>query len=85
MTKVDLTPQELARLFQQREQSFVFENKRIISRDEQNVLRPSVAGLLAFGDSPEQFLPSAYIQAAAYRGAEMTHAAVIDSKSEEVH
>jgi len=114
VTKVDLTPQELARLFQQREQSFVFdeqiirqaafddlnrkllknfapesrhlpwekilENKRIVSRDEQNVLRPSVAGLLAFGDSPEQLLPSAYIEAAAYRGVEMASAAVIDSK-----
>jgi predicted HTH transcriptional regulator len=114
VTKVDLTPQELARLFQQREHSFIFdeqiirqasfdnlnqkllknfapearhlpwekilENKRIVSRDEQNVLRPSVAGLLAFGDSPEQFLPSAYIEAAAYRGTQMASAAVIDAK-----
>jgi predicted HTH transcriptional regulator len=114
VTKVDLTPPELARLFQQREHSFVFdeqivrqakfddlnqkllknfapearhlswekilENKRIISRDEQNVFRPSFAGLLAFGDSPEQFLPSAYIEAAAYRGTEMTSATVVDSK-----
>lgn len=114
MTKVDLTPQELARRFQQREHSFIFdeqiirqasfdhlnrkllksfapearhlpwekilENKRIISRDEQKVLRPSVAGLLAFGDSPEQFLPSAYIEAAAYRGTEMALAAVIDAQ-----
>jgi predicted HTH transcriptional regulator len=114
VTKVNLTPQELARLFQQREQSFVFdeqiirqatmddlnqkllknfapeskqqpwekilENKHILSRDEQNALRPSIAGLLAFGDSPEQFLPSAYIEAAAYRGALMAGATVIDSK-----
>lgn len=114
VTKVDLTPQELARLFQQREPSFVFdeqiirqaafddlnrkllknfapesrhlpwekilENKHIVSREEQNALRPSVAGLLAFGESPEQFLPSAYIEAAAYRGAEMASTAVIDSK-----
>ncbi len=114
VTKVDLTPQELARLFQQREQSFIFdeqiirqasfdhlnqkllksfapearhqpwekilENKRILSRDEQNVLHPSVAGLLAFGDAPEQFLPSAYIEAAAYRGTQTASAAVIDAK-----
>jgi predicted HTH transcriptional regulator len=58
----------------------ILENKRIVSRDEQNVLHPSVAGLLAFGDSPEQFLPSAYIEAAAYRGEQMASAAVIDSK-----
>jgi len=114
VTKVDLTPPELARLFQQREHSFVFdeqiirpaglndleqkllkifvpesrhlswekilENKHILGRDEQNVSRPSVAGLLAFGEAPEQFLPSAYIEAAAYRGTEMASAAVIDSK-----
>jgi len=113
-TKVDLTPQELARLFQQRERSFVFdeqiirqaslddlerkflksfvpegkhqpwetilENKHILGRDEQNVLRPSIAGLLAFGDAPEQFLPSAYIEAAAYRGTQMASATGIDSK-----
>jgi predicted HTH transcriptional regulator len=36
--------------------------------------------LLAFGDSPEQFLPSAYIEAAAYRGTAMASAAVLDSK-----
>jgi predicted HTH transcriptional regulator len=114
VTKVDLTPQELARLFQQREQSFIFdeqiirqasfdnlnqkllksfapearhlpwekilENKRIVSRDEQNTLRPSVAGLLVFGDSPEQFLLSAYIEAVAYRGTQTASAAVIDAK-----
>lgn len=114
ITKVDLTPQELARLFQQRERSFVFdeqiirqatlddlnqkllksfapegkhqswekilENKHILGRDEQKVLRPSIAGLLAFGDSPEQFLPPAYIEAAAYRGTLMAGATVIDSK-----
>jgi predicted HTH transcriptional regulator len=113
VTKVDLTPQELARLFQQREQSFVFdeqiirqatlddlnrkllktfapeskqpwekilENKHILSRDEQNVLRPSISGLLTFGDAPEQFLPSAYIEATAYRGTQMAAATVIDAK-----
>jgi len=114
VTKVDLTPQELARLFQQREHSFVFdeqiirqatlddldrkflknfvpeskhqpwekvlENKHILGRDEQNVLRPSIAGLLALGEAPEQFLPSAYIEAAAYRGTIMAGATVIDSK-----
>jgi predicted HTH transcriptional regulator len=114
VTKVDLTPQELARLFQHRERAFVFdeqiirqaafddlnqkllksfapesrhqswekilENKHIVGRDEQNVLRPSIAGLLTFGDSPENFLPSAYIEAAAYRGTAMAAAAVIDSK-----
>jgi len=37
-------------------------------RDEQDVWRPTVAGLLMACRHPERFLPNAFIQAVAYRG-----------------
>lgn len=44
-------------------------NARILGSDEGGVMRPTVAGLLAFGKSPERDLPNACIAAAAYRAA----------------
>lgn len=41
------------------------------SRDEQGVLRPTVAGLLMGSRHPERFLPGAFIQAVAYRGTDI--------------
>ena len=38
------------------------------SRDEQGTMRPTVAGLLLACRSPDTFLPTAFIQAVAYRG-----------------
>lgn len=101
-TKRDATPQELARLFQQRGRLFVFDemavptasetdlngetirgffgseitipindlmvNTRIVTKDEEGMLRPTVAGILAFGIDPQEHLPSTYIEAAVYRG-----------------
>ena len=101
-TKRDLTPPELARLFQQRGRKYVFDeqpvlaasvdnlnrnrleaffgrsptipwldllrNTRVTLRDEDGVDRPSVAGLLTFGTEPTEFLASASIEAACYRG-----------------
>jgi ATP-dependent DNA helicase RecG len=43
-------------------------NTRVTARDEDGVERPTVAGLLVFGTDPKRFLPSAYIEAACYRG-----------------
>ena len=43
-------------------------NTRIITMDEEGMPRPTVAGLLAFGIGPQAHLPSAYIEAAVYRG-----------------
>lgn len=104
--KREMTPDFLARLFQQRSQA------RIIRFDEQpvpnavlndlneelwqrfatartrdnrddllrklgmasmdeDVLRPSVAGILLASDDPRQWLPNAFIQAVAYRGTEI--------------
>lgn len=118
-TKRDLTPQELARLFQQRGRAFVFDeqpvptatgddldresigrffasdpteisslllrNTRVIVAADEAPDRPTVAGLLAFGRTPRAHLPSAYIEAAAYRGArlsseDLVHAEQIDGR-----
>lgn len=38
---------------------------------DEDVLRPSVAGLLLATDDPRQWLPNAFIQAVAYRGTEI--------------
>ncbi len=105
-SKRDLTPQELARLFQQRGRAFVFDeqvvpdstaadldgpsldgffgpgtgiprpdllrNTRVVAPDDEGVDRPTVAGLLAFGEAPQEHLPAAAIDAAVYRGWELT-------------
>ena len=105
-TKRDLTPPELARLFQERGREYVFDeqavltaavddlnrhrleaffgrsptipwldllrNTRVTVRDENGVDRPTVAGLLTFGREPTDFLPSASIEAACYRGDRLT-------------
>ncbi len=105
-SKQELTTRELARLMQERERTFVFDEQRVPSatgRDldmrrlesffvntelessEQDILRniqvldldsngverPTVAGLLAFGESPEKHLPSAFIEAAVYSGVDL--------------
>ena len=101
-TKRDLTPPELARLFQQRGRDYVFDeqsvlaaavdhlnrhrleaffgrsptipwldllrNTRVTLPDESGVDRPTVAGLLAFGTEPTEFLPSCSIETACYGG-----------------
>ena len=101
-TKRDLTPPELARLFQERGREYVFDeqpvltaavddlnrhrfeaffgrsptipwldllrNTRVTLRDENGVDRPTVAGLLTFGTEPTDLLPSAFVEAACYRG-----------------
>ena len=105
-TKRDLTPPELARLFQERGREYVFDeqavltaavddlnrhrleaffgrsptipwldllrNTRVTFRDENGVDRPTVAGLLTFGREPTDFLPSASIEAACYRGEQLS-------------
>ncbi|HCC33212.1 MAG TPA: transcriptional regulator [Clostridiales bacterium] len=111
----DLTPAELARLFQQRGRAFVFDeqavftatqddldrpslervfgkspgipwpdllcNTRVVAPDEEGIERPTVAGLLVFGRSPKEHLPSAYIDAAVYRTDQLTSDALAHSQS----
>ncbi|MBF0548978.1 MAG: hypothetical protein HQK60_00445 [Deltaproteobacteria bacterium] len=43
-------------------------NTRAMTKDEEGLIRPTVAGLLSFGLNPQRHLPSAYIQSVVYRG-----------------
>ncbi len=54
-------------------------NTRIVTTLEGEPERPTVAGLLAFGKSPQEHLASAYIEAAVYRGTELTSADLVHS------
>ncbi len=61
----------------------LWQNARIMGEDGEGTLRPTVAGLLAFGPKPREHLPSAYIEAAVYRGTvkdsdALVHAEAID-------
>ena len=56
-------------------------NTRIVSADEEGMDRPTVAGLLAFGKNPREHLPPAYIEAAVYRGAELTSDDLVNSQA----
>ena len=47
-------------------------NTRVVLRDEQETDRPSVAGLLTFGSEPTEQLRSAWIEAACYRGTQLS-------------
>jgi predicted HTH transcriptional regulator len=58
-------------------------NTRVVAAEDGGPDRPTVAGLLAFGRSPRTHLPSAYIEAAVYRGErlasdDLVHAEKID-------
>ncbi len=61
-------------------------NTRVVATGEDDgVERPTVAGLLAFGKAPAAHLPSAYVEAAVYRGRNLTsddlvHAAQIEGR-----
>ncbi len=113
-TKRDLTPPELARLFQQRGRHYVFDeqailgstvealnrdrleayfgrsptipwldllrNTRVTFRDQHGVDRPTVAGLLTFGTEPTEFLPSASIEAACYRGTRLSSTELVHAE-----
>jgi predicted HTH transcriptional regulator len=47
-------------------------NTRVVATGDDGVDRPTVAGLLAFSKAPRSHLPSAYIEAAVYRGSNLT-------------
>ena len=47
-------------------------NTRVTFRHEDGVDRPTVAGLLAFGTEPTEFLPFGSIEAACYRGTRLS-------------
>ena len=55
-------------------------NTRITIHDENSIDRPTVAGLLAFSTNIQEYLSSAYIEAAVYRGFELDSNDLIHSQ-----
>jgi len=56
------------------------EKIKLIARDEENVLCPTVSGVLMASDAPESFMSSAFIQAVCYRGIERNAGYQLDAK-----
>ena len=115
-TKQLLKGAALARLFQERGRTFVFDeqpvptatmddldrddmaaffatrppripwqdllrNTRVATAEDGLVERPTVAGLLAFGARPQAHLPSAFVEAAVYRGHRLTSDHLVHAES----
>ncbi|MBW8003718.1 MAG: transcriptional regulator [Planctomycetes bacterium] len=55
-------------------------NTRITIRDENGIDRPTVAGLLTFSPTVQEYLPSTYIEAAIYRGIDLDSNDLIHSQ-----
>ncbi len=56
------------------------EKMKLIVRDDDNVLHPTVSGVLMASDAPESFMPGAFIQVVCYRGTERNAAYQLDAK-----
>ena len=56
-------------------------NTRVAAAEDALVERPTVAGLLAFGTRPQAHLPSAYVEAAVYRGRRLTSDDLVHAES----
>jgi len=56
------------------------EKMKLIVRDEENILRPTVSGILMASDAPESFMPNAFIQVVCYRGTERNGASQLDAQ-----
>lgn len=56
-------------------------NTRVLVTDESGVNCPTVTGLLAFGRAPRLHLPSAYIEAAVYRGERLSSDDLVHSEA----
>lgn len=83
-TEEDLDRATLERFFQNRSPAIpwpdLLRNTRVLARADEGPDRPTVAGLLAFGKAPRTHLPSAYIEAAVYRGADLTSDDLVHSE-----
>lgn len=53
---------------------------KLVARDEDGSVRATVGGILMASDTPERFLPSAFIQAVCYLGTERNSAKQVDSR-----
>ncbi|CAN2039414.1 putative transcriptional regulator [Candidatus Magnetomoraceae bacterium gMMP-15] len=56
------------------------EKLKLIAIDEENVLHPTVSGVLMASNTPESFMSNAFIQAVCYRGAERNASYQLDAK-----
>lgn len=56
-------------------------NTRVTAADGGSADRPTVAGLLAFGARPQAHLPSAFVEAAVYRGSRLTSGDLVRAES----
>lgn len=56
-------------------------NTRVAAPEDGVVDRPTVAGLLTFGARPQAHLPSAYVEAAVYRGRRLTSDDLVHAES----
>jgi ATP-dependent DNA helicase RecG len=75
-TAEDLDRERLEQFFASRPPAIpwpnLLRNTKVVTQTEGGSDRPTVAGLLAFGKAPHTHMPSAYIEAAAYRGVRLT-------------
>lgn len=55
-------------------------NTRVLATAENKLVRPTVSGLLAFGNEPQVYMPSATISAAVYRGEKLTSDELVHSQ-----
>ena len=56
-------------------------NTRVTATGENDMDRPTLSGLLAFGKAPQAHLPSAYVEGAVYRGKRLTSDDLVHSES----
>ena len=56
-------------------------NTRVTTTGESDLDRPTLAGLLAFGKTPQVHLPSAFVEGAVYRGSRLTSDDLVHSES----
>jgi predicted HTH transcriptional regulator len=83
-TEEDLDRAILERFFQNGPSAIpwpdLLRNTRVLARADEGPDRPTVAGLLAFGEAPRAHLPSAYVEAAVYRGIALTSDELVHSE-----
>jgi predicted HTH transcriptional regulator len=83
-TEEDLDRETSERFFQNGPSAIpwpdLLRNTRVLARADEGPARPTVAGLLAFGKAPRAHLPSAYIEAAVYRGSNLTSDDLVHSE-----
>ena len=56
-------------------------NTRVLAIEENEMDRPTLSGLLAFGRNPQVHLPSVYVEGAVYRGSRLTSDDLVHSES----